>query len=63
MFRILKVFIGLIYGVVIFATLMMALVMLFWMNVFTVPIFLLACLVCKIAKARRPRARLYGTML
>jgi hypothetical protein len=63
MFRILKVFIGLIYVVVYLSTLMIALFFLLCMNVFTIPLFLLALLGCKVTTTRLPRARLYGTML
>lgn len=63
MLTIIKVFTGVIYTIVSLTVLMMALFILLCMNVFTIPFFLLMCLVCKLLKARLPRARLYGTML
>lgn len=63
MIKILNVFIGTVYYIVSFFILLMALFFLTCMNVFTIPVFLLVCMACKLIKIKIPRARLYGTML
>lgn len=63
MFTLIHIMLGIVYGAFYVGLILVALFFLLCMNVFTIPLFLLLWLFCKLFKFSTPKARLYGMMI
>ena len=63
MFTLINLMLGLLYGAFYVGFILIALFFLLCMNVFTIPLFLLLWILCKLFKFSTPKARLYGLMI
>ena len=63
MFTLINLTLGLLYGTFYVGCIIAALFFLLCMNVFTIPLFLLLWLFCKLFQFSTPKARLYGLMI
>lgn len=63
MLTLIRLSIKMIYFIVYMMVIAIALFICLCMNVFTIPLYLLLYLVCKLFKFHAPKARMYGLML